>query len=46
MTATHKKKLIEIAFPLEAINKADAREKSIRQGHPSAWHLLSTWIAI
>jgi putative DNA methylase len=27
-----KKKLIEVAFPLEAINKASAREKSIRHG--------------
>ena len=29
-----KKKLIEVALPLEAINKASAREKSIRHGHP------------
>ena len=29
-----KKKLIEVALPLEAINKACAREKSIRHGHP------------
>ena len=29
------KKLIEVALPLEAINKASAREKSIRHGHPS-----------
>lgn len=34
-----KKKLIEVALPLEAINKASAREKSIRHGHPSALHL-------
>src|SRR5437762_2456517 len=33
------KKLIEVALPLEAINKASAREKSIRQGHPSTLHL-------
>src|SRR5215217_5668595 len=33
------KKLIEVALPLEAINKASAREKSIRDGHPSALHL-------
>lgn len=33
------KKLIEIALPLEAINKASAREKSIRHGHPSTLHL-------
>jgi len=36
---THKKKLIEVALPLEAINKAAAREKSIRHGHPSTLHL-------
>ena len=36
---THKKKLIEVALPLEAINKACAREKSIRHGHPSTLHL-------
>jgi putative DNA methylase len=34
-----KKKLIEVALPLEAINKASAKEKSIRQGHPSTLHL-------
>src|SRR5450631_3734163 len=36
---TQKKKLIEVALPLEAINKASAREKSIRHGHPSTLHL-------
>jgi len=30
MTKTYKKKLIEVALPLEAINKEAAREKSIR----------------
>jgi putative DNA methylase len=35
----HAKKLIEVALPLEAINKASAREKSIRHGHPSTLHL-------
>ena len=35
----HKKKLIEVALPLEAINAASAREKSIRHGHPSTLHL-------
>ena len=30
-----KKKLIDVAIPLEAINAASAREKSIRHGHPS-----------
>lgn len=33
------KKLIEVALPLDAINKAAAREKSIRHGHPSTLHL-------
>jgi len=36
---TPKKKLIEVALPLEAINVASAREKSIRHGHPSTLHL-------
>jgi Protein of unknown function (DUF1156) len=31
---TYRKKLIEVALPLDAINKASAREKSIRHGHP------------
>ena len=40
MTSTnnYKKKLIEVAIPLEAINAASAREKSIRHGHPSTLH--------
>src|SRR5580658_4833712 len=36
---TYKKKLIEVALPLEAINRESAREKSIRAGHPSTLHL-------
>ena len=36
---SYKKKLIEVALPLEAINVASAREKSIRHGHPSTLHL-------
>lgn len=36
---TTKKKLIEVALPLEAINRESAREKSIRHGHPSTLHL-------
>ena len=36
---TPRKKLIEIAIPLEVINAASAREKSIRHGHPSTLHL-------
>src|SRR4051812_41895866 len=41
MTSTnnYKKKLIEVAIPLEAINVASAREKAIRHGHPSTLHL-------
>jgi putative DNA methylase len=35
----YRKKLIEVALPLDAINKASAREKSIRHGHPSTLHL-------
>lgn len=36
---TVKRKLIEVALPLEAINRESAREKSIRHGHPSTLHL-------
>lgn len=36
---TPRKKLIEVSIPLEAINAASAREKSIRHGHPSTLHL-------
>src|SRR2546427_6661125 len=36
---TYRKKLIEVALPLNAINIASAREKSIRHGHPSTLHL-------
>src|SRR5260370_8725869 len=36
---SYKKKLIEVALPLEAINKEAGREKSIRHGHPSTLHL-------
>jgi putative DNA methylase len=38
-TVKRRKKLIEVAIPLEAINAASAREKSIRHGHPSTLHL-------
>ncbi len=37
--ATPKRKLIEVALPLETINRESAREKSIRHGHPSTLHL-------
>jgi len=39
MVDEHRKKLIEVALPLEAINAAASREKSIRHGHPSTLHL-------
>ena len=39
MSVKTRKKLIEVALPLEAINVASAREKSIRHGHPSTLHL-------
>jgi len=36
---TIRRKLIEVALPLDAINAESAREKSIRHGHPSTLHL-------
>ena len=36
---TYRKKLIEVALPLKAMNEASIREKSIRHGHPSTLHL-------
>lgn len=36
---TYRKKLIEVALPLDAINREASREKSIRHGHPSTLHL-------
>lgn len=39
MSIKSPKKLIEVALPLDAINVASAREKSIRHGHPSTLHL-------
>ena len=39
MTLRTPKKLIEVALPLDDINAASAREKSIRHGHPSTLHL-------
>lgn len=38
-TPVLKRKLIEVALPLEVINRESAREKSIRHGHPSTLHL-------
>jgi putative DNA methylase len=34
-----RKKMIEVAIPLDAINRESAREKAIRHGHPSTLHL-------
>src|SRR5262245_63611015 len=34
-----RRKLIEVALPLDSFNKESAREKSIRHGHPSTLHL-------
>ena len=34
-----KKKLIEVARPLDAINQASGREKSVHHGHPSTVHV-------
>lgn len=39
MTLPYRKKLIEVALPLKAINDAAAKEKNIRHGHPSTLHL-------
>src|SRR5579875_2212940 len=39
MQPSYTTKLIEVALPLNAINVASAREKSIRHGHPSTLHL-------
>ncbi|MXY00661.1 MAG: DUF1156 domain-containing protein [Chloroflexi bacterium] len=39
LTVSHRPKLIEVALPLEAIDKACVREKSIRHGHPSTMHV-------
>lgn len=39
MTDAPKRKLIEVGVPLKTINEESAREKSIRQGHPSTIHL-------
>ncbi|MCY3563966.1 MAG: DUF1156 domain-containing protein, partial [bacterium] len=36
---SYRRKLIEVALPLDAISKASAREKSIGHNHPSTLHL-------
>ena len=38
-TVPGRRKLIEVALPLDAVNAAAAREKAIRHGHPSTLHL-------
>ncbi len=43
---TYRKKLMEVALPLDAINKDSAREKSIRHGHPSTLHSRQLWISL
>lgn len=35
----YRKKLIEVALPLETINRESAREKSVRHRHPSTLDL-------
>lgn len=35
----YRRKLIEVALPLDAVNAASKKEKSIFHGHPSALHL-------
>ena len=37
-----RRKLIEVALPLDAVNRAATREKLVRHGHPSALHLWWT----
>src|SRR3977135_2100266 len=39
VASVQRKKLIEVSIPLEAINAASAREKSIRHGHICTLHL-------
>ena len=39
MTSVPRRKLIEVALPLDAINRAAARERAIRHGHPNTLHL-------
>jgi putative DNA methylase len=40
ITQTYRKKLIEVALPLEAINRESANEKAVpRRGHPATMHL-------
>jgi putative DNA methylase len=44
------KRLAEVDFPIAEVSRHAAREKSIRHGHPSAFHLrwlhwpLASWL--
>ena len=38
MTTTRRKRLIEVAFPLEEVSAHSRREKNVRHGHVSALH--------
>lgn len=42
MTNTRRKRLIEVAFPLEEVSAHSARDKNIKQGHIN---MLHTWWA-
>jgi adenine-specific DNA methylase len=37
--AERRKRLIEVAFPLEEVSKHSRHEKSVRHGHPSTLHI-------
>ena len=39
MTTTRRKRLIEVAFPLEEVSAHSRREKNVRQGHISTIHI-------
>lgn len=38
MEVVPRRKLIEVGLPLDAINRAAAREKAVRRGHPRNLH--------
>ncbi len=39
MTTTRRKRLIEVAFPLEEVSAHSRREKNVRHGHISTLHI-------
>ena len=41
--SVHRKKLIEVALPLAAINVEASRDKSLRDGHPTTLHMWWAW---